>query len=219
MDHVHKHTILTLANMLADCSEEREMLEQEKGDALSDLRALQMSYQEVQDELATSQNALHFQREVSSHLRAEACVRPSSLETQEAEIHKRQHNLLLSLFHHPEVFQRLMTYMQGEGQQLWDVVGEQGYHTHKIRLIRDVRNLTYIGGAGVNGWGLKDAKEFIESYHWAPPAIGVIPDLTAPGECGCISNDDPAPGCPYHGEDCTHHTLPLSRVPETNDGG
>lgn len=226
-------TVFVLSDLLSKQGEELGQTVQAHNDLLEENRVLQDEIRRVESDLLSSQSALVFQREISSDLRAdlkdmEARVRlgtPTNQEVREAETCKVQRDLLLSLFQRPEVLRLLVNYMHTSGQTMWDMLDDQGYHTQKINIIKDVRQITQ--------WGLKYAKDFVESYHWAPAASAVLPDLGSPGPQGACSDE---------GEGCTHHTAPPATVrdiiadklgpipevgcgingctlPETNDGG
>ena len=100
MDHSHKHTILTLASMLADVSEEREASDRARQDLYAEVQDLQVENRALEEQLEANQDSMHIQSGIISDLRE--------------DLRKAEQRLL-----HPEKMRQAETYQQQKDITQW----------------------------------------------------------------------------------------------------
>jgi ribosomal protein L7/L12 len=179
MKHEHHSTILTLVSMLANVSEERERLECE-------LKNLRLDYSDSQDTILNLKNdlvSLHgsydkLQEKYEDLVRQQKVVPLISAQD-------KQVAFLMSLFRTPEVWNKLRTYMEAEGKK-------NMRSNKKIAVVKEVRTITHCG--------LKQAKDFAESYTWDVEDIISSP-LFPCEKCGAHEGEPCEPVCyNYHSQ-------------------
>jgi hypothetical protein len=179
MKHEHHDTILTLVSMLANVSEERERLECE-------LKNLRLDYSDSQDSLLNMKNDL-----VSLHGSYDKLQEKyEDLVSQQKVVplisaQDKQVAFLMSLFTNPVMYNELRSYMEGEGKK-------NMCSNKKIAVVKEVRTITHCG--------LKQAKDFAESYTWDEVAPAVDP-FSSQLRVICTGCGTPSlthmDGCPY----------------------
>ena len=155
-------TITTLSSLLADKNNEAHIAQVSLLNLQEAHGALQEDHQRLKSDMDTQKR----QNVTIEHV-----------QNTKDNLH-RQLNTTMQLFAHPDLMLSLTNYMNGPGRSMYD--GE------KIRLIKNVLDLTK-----PIHWGLKQAKDFVESYPWthleaAVPSLPPIGELLIPpthGEC------------------------------------
>lgn len=158
-------TIHTLATMLADATADKERAQQQLRTAEESGERIAEEADDLHLRLNTSENRVLFLQEEVADLRQRLQVVDRYVPTEEVHLPvditlkyqrdtlQNQNMLLMSLFQRPETWEQILTYMNAH-----TLVGvpHEKLLSNKIAMIKRVREIT--------GWGLKEAKEFVESY-------------------------------------------------------